>query len=127
MDVHFPNIGKYWFIPQRPAIGEISMRLIHALSSEYSADKMPLKIKMGKTVQECLKTPSKLPYLQELEQLYLRDLSWIRVRIGQQQVLSISEQSWMTLGDLVLFSSEHPSRDEVNRAVYRLLKERGKI
>ena len=127
MDVHFLNIGRYWLIPQKPAIRAISTRLIHALGSDYSANEVPLEIRKGKTVQDCLNMSAKLPYLRELEELYLRDLSWVRVRIGQQEVLEHSEQSWLTIGDLVLFSSEQPTRNDVNMAVYKLLKERGKI
>ncbi len=126
MDLQLLNIEQYWSIPRPPAIEELCDRMSHALCSEYHADSMPLRLKKGKSIQECLNVPAGLPYLKELEALYGRDLSWVRVRLGEAQVLT-KGKSWLTLGDLVMFASEHPSRNGANRAIYKLLKDRNMI
>ncbi|MBM75345.1 MAG: hypothetical protein CMK59_08080 [Proteobacteria bacterium] len=123
MDLQILNIEQYWSIPNAPAIEEICQRMNHALCPDYHADSMPLRLKQGKSIQDCLKEAGQLPYLEELEALYGRDLSWIRVRLGEEQLLA-KDKVWLTLGDLVMFASKRPSRSDTNRAVYKLLKDR---
>jgi hypothetical protein len=124
MENYSLNLCQYWSLPAASGIEEVSGRLMAALSTDYQPEAMKLQLARDRSLAELLAAPERLPFLRELEDLYLRDLSWVEARLGRPNVLDSVGEPWMILGDLIVFAAASPSRDEVSQAVYRLLKEK---
>ena len=112
---------NYWKLPRSPMVSEIKNRLQCVYADQSSPpvwlsepiDVPILASELG--LSDCL------PYQKELELELETSLEWIRVRLGESEVLYFINSPWIIHGSCIFFSEQHPDIDTVREAVVATL------
>ena len=121
------NLTRYWNIPPTPKIGSISKRL-HAVY--HDLDPGPVEVDEAIDIDEAFrqvehrKRRTKLPFQQQLEEEFKRDLSWLNIRKGESEAMRLIQEDWLVVGNTMFFGDEQPSYQQVKSAVKQVISKK---
>ena len=121
------SLNRYWNIPSTPKIISISERL-HAVFQDQDPGPVevdgPIDVDEAQRRIEARKNRQTLPFQEQLEQDFNRDLSWLSIRKGESEAMRLIQEDWLVVGSTMFFGAEKPTYQQVKSAVTKAISKR---
>ena len=95
-------LSRYWNIPVSSEIKTISERLQAVYQDR---DPGPIDVDESVDVEKAnqaileRKKLTRLPFREQLEDEFQRDLSWLKIRKGESEAMRLIQEDWLVVGD----------------------------
>ena len=120
-------LSRYWNIPVSSEIKTISERLQAVYQDR---DPGPIDVDESVDVEKAnqaileRKKLTRLPFREQLEDEFQRDLSWLKIRKGESEAMRLIQEDWLVVGDTLFFGDEQPNYQQVRTAISSVISKR---